>query len=389
MRAIVTGMIATYPVGGVAWDYGQYALGLERLDWEVWYLEDTGVPAYAVDPATGEYREDPEPGVRFLERALTTLSPALGRRWHVRDVAGRTYGLSPAALAEVVAGADLFLNVSGACVLRDEYRGPAPSVFVDTDPGWNHFVIFPRWDAKPLAERGWGYRGHDHFFTYAGRLGRPGCDLPDLGLPWQATRPPVVLDRWRPRPPGDAWTTVMVWNNYLDEGTPSHGGVAYGAKEREFARVEALPRRAPARFEVAVKGKAPRARWRDLGWSVRDGYRTTAEPEQYRAFVEGSRGEFAVAKNVYVATGSGWFSCRSVCYLAAGRPVVLQDTGYADLLPTGCGLLPFRDLDGAAAAVAAVERDYAAHAAAARALAREHFAAERVLGELLERIGLG
>lgn len=170
----------------------------------------------------------------------------------------------------------------------------------------------------------------------------------------------------------------------------THQGVEYGTKEMEFARVEELPRKSGARMEVAVGGAdPPRDRWRSLGWSVVDSQAVSVTPDDYRAYIRRSRGEFSVAKNVYVATGSGWFSCRSVCYLAAGRPVVVQDTGFSQCIPTGRGLFAFSDLDGAARGVEAVERDYAAHREAAREVARTHFDSDRVLGDLLWRVGLG
>jgi hypothetical protein len=147
MRAVVAGGIATFPVGGVAWDYGQYAVGLERLGFEVYYLEDTGLVAY--DAPRREYSEDPTYGIEFLQRSLATLSPSLADRWHVRTADGRTYGMDPANLTELVAGADLFLNVSGLCLLRNEYMRCTCKVLIDTDPGWNHFVNYPRWDAYP------------------------------------------------------------------------------------------------------------------------------------------------------------------------------------------------------------------------------------------------
>jgi hypothetical protein len=192
MKAVVTGMIATFPVGGVAWDYGQYALGLERLGYDVYYLEDTGCPTY--DPTERNYTDDCSYGVGFLRRSLAALSPTLGERWHYRADNGRTYGVDPAALAGVVAEADLFLNVSGGCLLREEYLTCRRKVFVDTDPGWNHFVQFPRMDEDPVREGSRGFRAHDHFFTYALGMGRRGCNLPDFGLTWHPTKPPVVLD---------------------------------------------------------------------------------------------------------------------------------------------------------------------------------------------------
>ena len=385
MRAIVTGMIATYPVGGVVWDYGQYALGLERLGFEVYYLEDAGLPTY--DPARGTYGEDCTYGVAFLARSLEELSPGLGRRWHFRAADGRTHGCEASAFARIVAQADLFLNVSGGCLLRDEYAACRRKVLIDTDPGWNHFVNYPRWDASPGWQGTHGYRSHDYFFTYAERLGRPDCPLPDFGLPWRPTRPPVLLDRWRPAPPGERWTTVMTWDTF--RRPLEHAGISYGTKEREFGRVERLAALAGAPLEVAVGGaEAPRQRWRELGWSVVDAEAVSRTAAAYHDYVASSRGEFSVAKNVYVATRCGWFSCRSVCYLAAARPVVVQDTGFSERIPTGHGLFAFSDLETAADALAAVEADYGAHQEAARDIARRHFASDVVLGKLLGQAGL-
>ena len=386
--AIVTGMIATYPVGGVVWDYAQYALGLERLGWDVYYLEDTGWQTY--DPDTGQYGEDPAYGVAFLGRSLAALSPALGRRWHVVGMDGRTYGLPAPEFAAAVRAADLFLNVSGGTLLRDAYMACPCKVLVDTDPGYNHFVNFPKWDANPNWHGSHGYRAHDHFLTYAERIGRPDCPLPTFGLPWQPTRPPVVTDAWQghDRAVGERWTTVMTWDNFRKP--IEHAGVTYGTKEREFGKVEGLPRRLGrgVRLEVASGGDPPVERWRSLGWSVIDAHAASRTADAYRDYVCRSRGEFSVAKNVYVATGCGWFSCRTVCYLAAGRPAVVQDTGFSEIIPTGRGLFAFDDVEQAAAAVRAVEADYPAHSAAARAVAAEHFAADRVIGDLLRRVGL-
>jgi hypothetical protein len=386
MRAVVAGGIATFPVGGVAWDYGQYAVGLERLGFEVYYLEDTGLVAY--DAPRREYSEDPTYGIGFLQRSLATLSPSLADRWHVRTADGRTYGMDPANLTEIVAGADLFLNVSGLCLLRNEYMRCTCKVLIDTDPGWNHFVNYPRWDAYPGWQGTHGFRGHDHFFTYAERMGKANCALPTLGLSWQPTRPPAVPDCWPQAPAGERWTTVLSWDNY--QGPIEHEGMTYGSKEMEFRRVEDLPSRTLASLEVAAGGvRPPCERWRSLGWSVVDSTAISETAESYRDYILGSRGEFSVAKNVYVATRSGWFSCRSVCYLAAARPVVVQDTGFSDLIPTGHGLLAFSTPEEAASEIAAVEADYPAHRNAARELARTHFDAHLVLSEMLNRIGLG
>jgi hypothetical protein len=383
---VVAGQIATYPFGGVVWDYGQYALGLERLGLDVYYLEDTGEWTY--DLSTMHFSEESPYGVEFLQRSLATLSPSLAERWHYRAPDGSVRGLATETMKEVVAEADLFLNTSGICVLRDEYMRSRCKVLVDTDPGWNHFVGYARADQTPPQPPLHSFRRHDHFFTYAERLGSPGCRLPDLGISWHVTRPPVVLDQWAPEGSGARWTTVMSWNTY-DEHV-AHDGVVYGAKDVEFHAFERLPRRAPATFELAVAHLAgPVERLRELGWSVVDGVSVSRTADDYRQYVERSRGECSVAKHVYVATRSGWFSCRSVCYLASARPVVLQDTGFSEYLPTGDGLLAFSDLASAAAAIERVEAEYEHHAEAAREIARTEFAADTVLADMLDRVGVG
>ena len=393
MRAIVTGMIATYPVGGVVWDYGQYALGLERLGFEVYYLEDTGMMTY--DPRTREYGEDPAYGVAFLADALGFLSPALATRWHFRAMDGTGHGIDAEAFDELVAGADVLVNVSGSALLRDAAMACRRKLLIDTDPGLNHFRNYPAQDHDPTWGGGHGYRAHDAFFTYAERLGQPGCSLPDMGLRWHATRPPVVPDMWSARPPGRTWSTVMTWKNYPDP--LEYQGRRYGTKEVEFEKVETLPSLVDVPLELAAGGADkptshselrtwydPQPRWEGLGWLVRDAHEVTDTPQRYREYIEQSRGEFSVAKNVYVATGSGWFSCRSVCYLAAGRPVVVQDTGFAGAIPTGEGIVAFSTLQEAVAGIRSVEGRYDEHSAAARRLALEEFGAERVLRRMLE-----
>jgi hypothetical protein len=260
-------------------------------------------------------------------------------------------------------------------------------VLIDSDPGWNHFRNYPRWDASPDWYGSHGYRAHDWFFTYAERMGQPDCPLPTLGLSWQPTRPPVVLDCWQSEPPGETWTTVMTWNNFQE--TIQHAGVTYGTKEMEFENIQALPARVPARLELAVGGAdAPRDAWRTLGWSVLGSETISRTAEDYQHYVQRSRGEFSVAKNIYVATRSGWFSCRSVCYLAAGLPVVVQDTGFSEIIPVGEGVLAFTKLEDAVSAIETVEGDYVHHQQMARELASAHFASDIVLGDLLKRIGL-
>ena len=386
MKAVVTGMIATYPVGGVLWDYAQYALGLERLGFEVFYLEDTGWQTY--DPLQGLYGEDCSFGVDFLKNELANLSAQLSNRWHFRAMDGKSYGIAQEDMASIVADADLFLNVSGSCLLRDEYTHSKRKVLIDTDPGWNHFVNYPKWDKSPGWQGAQSFRNHDHFLTYAENIGQADCLLPSLDLQWKRTRPLVVMDAWQPQAPAEKWTTVLTWNNFRKP--IEYQGKVYGTKEMEFCKVESLPGRVPAKLEMAVGGgDAPREQWRKAGWSVVDSHAVSQNAKDYRDYIQSSRGEFSVAKNVYVAARSGWFSCRSICYMAAGRPVVVQDTGFSNFIPTGEGVIAFANLDEAVKGIEKVEENYEYHCKAAQNIARDHFSSEVVLKQLLKDIGLG
>ncbi len=378
MKAVVTGMIATYPVAGVLWDYVQYLLGLERLGFDVYYLEDSGLDSYHPDPCS------------YLEESLVWFSPRLKERWHYRTTTGQSYGVPRARLEEIIRESALFLNVSGGCLMRDEYMNATTKVLIDTDPGLNHFVNYPKWDAAPGWEGTHGYRSHDFFFTYAENFGQAGCILPDLGLSWHPTRPPVVMDLWSASSQSGRWTTVMSWKPFQHyQQEILYCGKTYGAKELEFQKFESLPLLTSSSLEVAVAGaEAPIERWRALGWSVIDASIISSDPGSYRDYIQNSRGEFSIAKNVYVATLSGWFSCRSVCYLAAGCPVVVQDTGFSRFIPTGNGLFAFSNAEEALQGLESVESEYERHGRAARELARAQFASDVVLGEILRKIGL-
>jgi hypothetical protein len=382
----VTGMIGTFPLGGVVWDYCQYAVGFERLGFEVYYLEDSGDPTYAFVPSTQTFEFDPDYGAAFLQESLAAFSGTLANRWHFRSSDDCTYGMSAEEFADIAADADVLINVSGASLLRDAYRCCPRKVFIDTDPGWNHFRTFPQWDRKPVAERPLGFRSHDYFFTFAERIHEPDCPLPDFGLQWHTTRHPVLPDKWAPLGTGERFTTLMSWNTYRK---PVEGaGIRYGSKEMEFHMIEQLPKLVPSRLEVAVNGDAPKERWQELGWSVVSGGATSRTAQTYHDYVAGSRGELSVAKNIYVATNSGWFSGRSACYLAAGRPVILQDTGFSQLLPVGEGLLTFSNIEEAAAALDHVESNYSLHERRAREVAESYLDSRLVLGEILSVIGV-
>jgi len=387
-RVVVTGLVAAYPVGGVAWDYLQYVQGFRALGCEVHYLEDTGQWLY--DPAAQTFTTEVTRNVRWLGDALARLDPALARAWALRAPDGTYHGLDEPAVARVCAAADLFLNLSGACWLREPYRAARVKAYVDTDPGYSQAKIAAV--AAGLGDESMHFsvdliRRHDVFFTLGEEIGRPGCVIPTGGLTWHPTRQPIVLANWPVRAaPDGAFTTVMSWK--IEPTPPSLGGRIYGGKDVEFERFMDLPVRTPERLEVALSGAAPRPRIAAAGWHVVDGHAVSATMPAYRDYLAGSRGELSIAKNAYVALRSGWFSTRSAAYLACGKPVVVQETGFSAHVPPGPGLHPFTTAKEAVAALAAIRADYGRACRHARDIAETHFAAERVCARLLADAGL-
>jgi len=389
MKIVVTGLIATYPLGGVSWDYIAYVVGFARLGHEVFYLEDTGNWFY--DPRSQTFTDDIGFNVRHLLAAFAFAGVAVDNRWAVRSPDGVYHGASQASVEQFCRHADLFLNVSGSCWLRDEYRGARRTAYLDSDPCYSQAKLsaVQRGTATEDVAYSVGLiRAHDCFLTFAENIGRPSCRIPDCGLWWLPTRQPIVMEHWPLRfdASADAFTTVMSWKT--DVTLPSIDGITYGGKNVEFEKFIDLPRHTPSRLEVAVAGRAPLDDLRAHGWRVVDPQRHSSTMAAYREYLTRSRGEWSVAKNAYVASRSGWFSCRSAAYLALGKPAVVEDTGFSACYPTGAGLFAFTTMDEAVAALAAVNRDYRYHCEAARALAEQEFAAERVLTKLLREVGL-
>jgi len=303
----------------------------------------------------------------------TTLAP--------RATADALRGIAPLGTPGDAPAAGV-LNVMGF-LARDALPGDGPRVFLDIDPGYPQM-----WRELRLADL---LAGHDRFVTVGANVGRADCAIPDCGVEWIHTPPPVDLDAWTPAPDGGrAFTSVATWRNPY--GTVSFGGATYGSRVHEFRKFLELPRLVDAAFELALDIDAAEAR--DLaalersGWRLVDPRAAAGTPQAYRDYIRGSRAELCIAQQMYVATRSGWLSDRSVCYLASGKPVLAQDTGLKDHYPVGEGLLTFSTVEEAAAGVEEIERDYARHSAAARALAEECFDARAVLERLLARLAL-
>jgi hypothetical protein len=378
LRIIVTGLIGQYPLGGVAWDYLQYVVGLARLGHDVYYLEDTGQWPY--NPDEGGVSEDPGFTVRYLQGVMSRFG--LEERWAYRfPGSDRWFGMPKSRREHALASADLLLNVSGTLARAVEYRDAAPRTrfaYVDSDPVFTQVkLVRGQHEFRRLVD------AHDVHFSFGEVLADA---IPDTGHHWRPTRQPVLLDEWHPAPTRrEAFTTVMNWTSYKPV---NWHGLRLQQKDVEFERFLDLPGKvSPTVLEIALaKGKTrqpPRDRLSGAGWRIVDPSLVCPDPESYRDYVARSTAEWSVAKNGYVDPPSGWFSCRSACYLACARPVILQDTGFSSVLPVGVGLLPFSSLDEAAEAIRAVESDWKRHSRAARAIAEQCFDSARVLDRLV------
>jgi hypothetical protein len=376
LRIVVTGLIAQYPLGGVAWDYLQYPLGFARAGHDVYYLEDTGQWPY--HPDADGVGKTCDLNVRYLADLMERFG--LGDRWaYCFPWQDQWFGMPEQRRREVVATADLILNISGTLRRPERLDRRGTLVYLDSDPVFTQVKL-----ARGQTDFRAAVDAHDCHFSFGECL--PG-DAPDSGHAWLPTRQPVLLDEWVHDLDDDGrYTTVMNWTSYREI---EFEGRRYGQKDGELRRHLDLPSRTSVPLELALaSGKTARAPvdlLRHRGWSVVDPAVVCPDPDSYRTYIQRSRAEWSVAKHGYVIGRTGWFSCRSACYLAAGRPVVVEDTGFGSVLPTGAGLLVFDDLDSAVAAIDAVEADYPRHRRAAREIAEEYFAAEAVLGSLVSR----
>lgn len=381
LRIIVTGLIAQYPLGGVTWDYIQYVIGLKRLGHDVYYLEDTGQwPYNPLEQGTGRSADY---NVAYLSDVMARFGCA--ERWAYRfPWQSQWFGLSDARREKVIESADLLINVSGCLANPARYRAVGRMVYIDSDPVFTQLKL-----ARGQTDfRAW-VDVHDMHFSFGERLGS--SPLPETGHRWLPTRQPVVLDQWAcDNAPVRSFTTVMNWSSY---NTVRYQGVEYGQKDREFLRFIELPSMVrPIVLEVAMSAAGkhadpPLARLRQAGWRIASPDQVAGDLDAYRRYIQASKAEWSIAKHGYVTGRPGWFSCRSACYLAAGRPVVVQDTGFRAVLPTGEGLLAFDSPPEAADAIRAVEADYPRHARAARSIAEQYFRAEQVLADLIDQAG--
>jgi hypothetical protein len=384
LRLVVLGTMGGCPFGGQTWMFLNWLCGFRALGHDVWYVEDHLWWPY--DPEQNMGTDDCSYAVRHV--ATCTDRIGLADRWAVRLAtrAEACWGLTSSALDTLYRDCDALLNVSGGTDLREEHLAAPLRTYIQTDPVTSELGL-----ANGDEHTRWAFGLHHVIVSYGENYGAADCAVPLNGIHYRTTRQPIDLTLWPMAYDPDAryFTTI---GSYRQTGKDAeYGGEVYRwSKHYEWEKILDLPHRTAQPFELALNVEsADRQRLEHHGWSVVSPFRFSLDVfGAYPAYIRQSRGELTVAKDQNVRLRSGWFSERDACYLASGKPVVVQDTGFGNVLPVGEGLFAFTTVEAAAAAVEAINADYGRHAKVARAIAEEHFDAPRVARKLLETIGL-
>jgi len=385
-RLVVLGMMGRCPFGGQTWLYLNWLRGLSRLGHDVYYVEDDATWPY--DPRVNTITDDPTYAASYLARVLARVG--FEDRWSYRALyrgQDACYGLTRQRLVELYRDCDALLNICGATVLNDDHHLARRRVYVETDPVTNQLEL-----AMGKEKTRAVLAAHDLIVTYGENYGTPDCGVPMDGFRYLKTRQPIDLDLW----PyvfdarAERYTTIGNWKQ-KGQDVEWNGETYYWSKHHEFLKFADLPARRPGlSFELSlnVDDEADRRRLLTEGWNLSSPLQMSLDPFGYQEFFRRSRGEWTVAKDQNVRLRSGWFSERDACYLATGKPVIAQSTGFENFLPTGEGLFAFRTMDDVLGALDRIESDYEKACRAAREVAEEHLSAPKVCARFLEDIGL-
>ena len=382
LTIVVGGYIVGFPLGGMTWHHLNYLLGLHEMGHEVWFLEDSGEHALPYNPATWTCEPNPTYGIAYLKRTFTEYG--LPPRWcYYSQFWDTYYGLQKAELNDLLSRADLLLCVSGVTPIRPERPRPRRMAVIDTDPVFTQLRM-----TDDAALRAY-YRTFDAAATFGTEIGKPHCPLPTHGFDWIATNQPVALKHWPVTATrSKRFSTIGKWEHSVERHVELQGRRYLSSKGVEWMKMLDLPAHTKWRMTMGMQAMPVdvRGQFEVHGWRFTDAEAATISCRAFGDFLRGSAGEFTVAKEIYSGLPSGWFSDRSSAYLASGRPVVTQASGFDRWLPTGEGLFSFDSLDSAASALNTIAVDYARHSRAARAIAERYMDASKVLQSLLDRV---
>src|SRR5712691_10156236 len=386
-KIVVMGFMGSIPIAGVIWQHIHYIVGLQRLGHDVYYIEDSARLPY--NPETFEINNEFDYTARLLNRLAREFQ--FKNRWafcarYLRRQP--TAGLSLKNIRQLYREADAILNICGAQEFNDDLLASDRIIYVESDPGVEQIKV----DNGRRSTIDYLGR-HCALFTFGENVGTKKFPVPTHGFKWHPTRQPVVIDLWktnRSPPRAAVFTSIANWSTSRIKDITWRGRRYLWSKSREFMRFVAAPKRTGETFELATNIKDARTRGKFLrnGWRLESPLQLSVDYWLYRDYIHSSKGEFTVAKDQYVRLNTGWFSDRSACYLAAGRPVIIQETGFTKNYGGNAGLLSFRSLSEIVDAVKRINADYAKHSHAAQGIAREFFDAKKVLASLLKRAGV-
>jgi hypothetical protein len=386
-RLVVMGFMGSMPIAGVIWQHIHYIVGLQQLGHDVYYIEDSARLPY--NPETCQVNNDFGYTARILGRLAGEFN--FKNRWAfcARYLKGNpTAGLVLRKIRQLYRDADAILNICGAQEFNDDLLQSDRLIYIESDPGVEQIKI-----AKRTRSTIDYLRRHRALFTFGENVGTKKFPVPTHGFKWLPTRQPVVLDFWKTkRPPARAalFTSIANWSTSGLKDIAWRGEKYLWSKSREFLRFVAAPKKAGEPFELAtsIKDRQTREKFERNDWLLRSPVDLSINYWLYRDYIQRSKGEFTVAKDQYVRLNTAWFSDRTACYLAAGRPVITQETGFTKLYGGNAGLFGFRSLGEIVDAVKVINGNYLKHSDAARQIACEIFDAKRVLGSLLALAGI-
>ena len=381
------GFMGGMPIAGVIWQHIHYLVGLQRLGHDVYYIEDSARLPY--NPETFEVNDEVDYPGKILERLAGEFD--FKNRWafcarYLKETP--TTGLPLKKIRQLYREADAILNICGTQEFNDDLLKSNRIIYVESDPGVEQIKI-----DKGVRSTIDYLKRHHALFTFGENVGTRKFPVPRHGFKWHATRQPVVTDLWKTNraPKRTAvFTSIANWSTSGLKDITWRGRKYLWSKSREFLRFVAAPKKSGETFELATNISDPpiRKKFTTNGWRFTSPLQMSVDYWLYRDYIQQSKGEFTVAKDQYVRLNTGWFSDRSACYLAAGRPVITQETGFTENYGGDFGLLTFKSLGEIAEAVKKIEADYKKHSDAARQIARETFEAEKVLKSLLDRAGI-